>query len=120
MPDASAPLRGSSATICARRPSTSWRITYYLARCCILGEKWERAEQELQRAIEIGSGRVPPLRLRRIRGLVAREIPPHDMTTPEEHERRALNRATNRLAATRPHGKRPPRRSLPARPENQA
>lgn len=105
---------------------------YFLARCCSMQGRGDRAERELTLAVKIGSQRTPALRLTRIRGeledlrrsrrgLLGRlrrrffaPPAPVDLSTPDEHERRALNRAINRLAAERPAARKP-RSALPGR-----
>ncbi len=103
---------------------------YFLAKCCVVNDKWAEAEQHLNTAIRIGSFRKPPLQLIRLRreleairrkrpgfiGAMRRlflpgETIPDDITT-EQSERRALNRAINRLAIERLR-ERPLRGELP-------
>lgn len=92
---------------------------YFLAKCCVANDKWADAERQLKTAIRIGSRRRPPLLLVRVRRelervrrqrpdiigalrrlfLTERKI--RDSCTTEESERRALNRAINRLAMER-------------------
>ena len=107
---------------------------YFLSQCCAANGSWREAERQLQIALNIGDHRAPPLRLVRLRrelealrdrqpgwrGLLWRLLTPRpkpaDDITTEDSERRALNRAINRLAAQRLHV-RQPRGHLPSRSE---
>lgn len=90
---------------------------YFLSRCFRSLGRWKEAEGELALAIRIGASRHPPLQLNRMRrelaelrnkrpgflGVLRRifgpAVPKPDDLPSEEKERRALNRAINRLAA---------------------
>lgn len=92
---------------------------YFLAKCFRANGKWIEAEKQLLQAIRIGSRRVPPLQMCRVRrelaamrerqpgllGLFRRlfgpAIPTPIKPSVVEQERRALNRAINRLAKER-------------------
>ena len=105
---------------------------YFLAKCCVANGKWPDAEREMRVAIKIGELRRPPLALVRLRrelekirksrpgiiGALRRlflPAQPFDNNLPtEEAERRALNRAINRMAMERLR-ERPLRGELPPR-----
>jgi curved DNA-binding protein CbpA len=96
----------------------------FLSRCCRANGNWREAERLLSQAIRIGHSRTPPLQLYRLQkelaalrkkqpgflGLVKRllqpPVPKPDALPSEEQERRALNRAINRLALERERRKR--------------
>lgn len=96
----------------------------FLARCCRANGKWRDAIRHLAKAMRIGESRVPPLKMLRLRreleryrkkrpglpGLLARllvpETPRRSTLSTEEQEKRALNRAINRLALEREQRKR--------------
>ena len=92
---------------------------YFLAKCCVSNGKWADAERQLKAAIRLGELRRPPLQLVRVRrelervrkkrpgpiGAIRRLFLPskkiRESVTTEEAERRALNRAINRMAMER-------------------
>ncbi len=92
---------------------------YFLARCCVANDKWSDAERQLKTAIRIGSMRRPALQLVRVRRelesirkkrpgfigsmrrLFLAEKKIKENITTEQAERRALNRAINRMAVER-------------------
>lgn len=92
---------------------------YFLSHCLSAHGRIKDAERQLRMAIRIGESRQPPLRLARIREelsnlhtqrpgllgalrrLFAAPNTRDDNLSPEEKERRSLNRAINRLAATK-------------------
>jgi curved DNA-binding protein CbpA len=100
---------------------------YFLSKCCRINGKWGEAETQLEIALKIGNARNPPLPLTRIRrelaalrnkrpgllGFLHRvfgpSVPKQKELPVDVQERRALNRAINRLAIERERR----RKSLP-------